>query len=731
MLPIETMLGKLGSRFTIHFPRTSDKCIYLSPLGKYYDRKWDLRLGLQATKLNQDGTPSDEIITRMLPYTATGPYFPEVEQEFTMTSVKWRARDRALGFRAEFTITAPFYPRDIKLSTAPFFYIEAEIFAPGNYSIELIVGLSDPTQETSVGFSESWPDLGWWYSADYKMVAGHWGPRNPTDSLSNSRVFRNTVSLTYLSPTEPLSELNAIDESGPEADLRIQGSRHVSAKFVLATYLPDAVLEVQNQPYQFKYLDYFKSLDSVLQYARDSEEEIRRKSALFDSLFSQSSLDYATRNLIAFSFQSYIPNSWWCSPVGGGKDWYSVWEGNCAFHSTVDVEYNLAWFYLLLWPELLEMTLSEWRNYLKPAEDGAAWMSHDIGGLLGANEQAYPHEMEVEESANFILLAYALWRYTARPQIVSDNAETIIKLGRYILASATTESGFPTIGTANTVDDASPAVQFGREQIYLAVKALSALHAAVHLLILTDAPAALIQEFEARVNQICQALDEKAWLGDHYAVCLDQTTDGLINPWSGEPLPPGELEGWNAYTLYTSNGLLYLLATLAPLPPLKIERFEQDIIESRKASLIEYGCTHSSADHSHIWVSQNLHRDLIGGFLGVDPADLPGRYWAFEQYENSVGRGGCFVDTYGPNHLRYYPRGITSLGLLAGLPGARFDRVAGRLELSPTRLPLRVPLLALADWANERVPWVEFSLEQGQPTRKFSEAELVEPFLKD
>jgi xylan 1,4-beta-xylosidase len=208
-----------------------------------------------------------------------------------------------------------------------------------------------------------------------------------------------------------------------------------------------------------------------------------------------------------------------------------------------------------------------------------------------------------------------------------------------------------------------------------------------------------------------------AWLDDHFAVCLDRTTKGLINPWTKQPLPEGELEGWNAYSLYTSNGLLYLLATATPLPAgLDLERFRLDLVNSRRESLIEYGCTHSSADLSNIWVSQNLHRDFSGAYLGVDPGGMLERYWAFEQFENSVGRGGCFVDTYGANHLHYYPRGITSLGIFPALAGMRLDKVAGVQEFKPVRAPLRLPLLNLCDWAKEKPVFLEVDMP-GATTR--------------
>lgn len=44
-----------------------------------------------------------------------------------------------------------------------------------------------------------------------------------------------------------------------------------------------------------------------------------------------------------------------------------MWEGNCHFHSTVDVEYTQAPFYLALWPELLGYELDFWPEFARDA----------------------------------------------------------------------------------------------------------------------------------------------------------------------------------------------------------------------------------------------------------------------------------------------------------------------------------------------------------------------------
>ncbi len=734
MQVMETILGCFGSRFSLHFlPRQHQ--VRMSPLGKHYDLPWQLSLGFKVGEA-----------VRLLPFagetTRNDPaqVFPEIEMELTATSLTFRARDRQLNLGATFKFTAPFYPQDESVSLAPFFYLDVTLDRVSQAgAVEFLAGLSPADKAIQVEIEKAdlpganLPNLPYAgvVKARYSEVAGHWGPSQPPDQLSR-QIFDGPLALALYSWSPEVTPSAELGENS--LTLGAKGALKSGSSFglLLATYLDGPVLEIKEQPYHFKYTQLWPDLAGVCQYAVQQAQNIKAKTARFDDTLLGSSLGKSKTDFIAFTFQSYLANTWWAVPPTGpnplAKDWFSVWEGNCVFHSTVDVEYNLAWIYLLLWPELLEKTLEQWRGYLHQDERGV-WLSHDVGGLLGANRQVYGHHMEVEENCNFVLLVYALWRWGGRAEVRQANREVVAKLTRFVLDSDTTGNGWPNRGTANTIDDASPAVQFGREQTYLAVKALSACFAALKLLEDAQEYTELRQACQSHIARINQTLDQQAWLGDHYAVTLDRTTEGLTDPWSGRPLPPGELVGWNAYSLYTSNGLLYLLATDptagANLPPGDYARYRQDLKASLNHSLTEYGCTHSSTDQSNIWVSQNLHRDLIAGYLGEDLGDLTERYWAFEQFENSQGRGGCFVDTYGNNHLHYYPRGITSLGLLNALAGMRLDRVAGKLLLNPVRVPLRVPLLALADWGTGRIPWANFRLEGGQVALELENQDLL------
>jgi hypothetical protein len=272
------------------------------------------------------------------------------------------------------------------------------------------------------------------------------------------------------------------------------------------------------------------------------------------------------------------------------------------------------------------------------------------------------------------------------------------------------------------VDDASPAVQFAREQTYLAFKTLAAFRACAEMAKASK---------DARFAQICRKrmrLINKAlagvWMGDHYPVCMVRSARGLKNPWTGKPLSEAQIEGFDAYTLYTGNGLLYLLMTGTDVE-CDEEKLRTDVVSTRAASLSEYGCTHSSVDTANLWVSQNLWRDFVAAYLGLDMLDMIDRYWAHQVFENTSGREGGFTDTYGANWLSFYPRGAAAFGIFPAGLGLRFDRTKRRITLAPVRAPMRMPILQLADWKRGRIPWVEVSLTNGRMNVRLENPSLL------
>ncbi|MNI16872.1 hypothetical protein D3C73_702210 [compost metagenome] len=476
---------------------------------------------------------------------------------------------------------------------------------------------------------------------------------------------------------------------------------------------------VEDTRYRFGYTSRYSNLQDVIRAAREEHEGSISKSAFFDQLFQQASLDKSSEQLIAFSLQSYLSNTWLMAG-SEQEEWFTVWEGNCAYHSTIDVEYNTSIFYLMLWPRLLELTIRQWTSYEKPG----GFMSHDMGKFLVGRGMEYGHDMEIEENCNFILLLHAHRKYTGSSELLESTYAQVVRLIQYVADSDTTGNGFPNIGTANTIDDAGPAVQYAKEQTYLAIKAYSA-YVAVREFAETLQDAQIYELCTTKMEQIKKTLHDSAWLGDHYAVCIQPQSEGISDVWTGEALS-GEVTGWDAYSIYPSNGLLYLLMTSTPVD-LDMERLSSDIVEATRRSMTRYGCKHSSKDTTeNTWISQNIWKDLTAAYLGVDMLDLYSKYWDYELYENAQGIGGCFVDAPPRAHLNYYPRGIVSLGIIYAMAGVQIDLLEGKVKLNPVRVPCRIPLLGFADWAKGEVPWVIGTLHQGKVHVEVTNKHLLE-----
>lgn len=718
----ETILSKLGSRMSLNF-RPQETAVYYSPLGRYYDGKMDLAIGVTV-----DGE------TRCLPFTGAHEHFAEVEQHLTMTSVLYRATWREKGLRLEAEFISPFYPQDEKLSTAPVFYVRLAVTPFGQTPESRREG------PVEVVFRRQWEAAAAGAVEEERLVTANTLHARLRVDLGQTEIGAQAYFMPELEPLEiVLNCEETLAAEAPALTTEAEGFRCTldcggeAAWITWVAHTPDPLVDLRGTMTPFKYTEFFAGAHEVLAYATEQREEILRRTRLFDSLFGEASLTAAEKDLHAFGFQSYLANTWW-TVRPDGRDWYSVWEGCCLFHSTVDVEYNMAPFYLLFWPRLLKLELEAWADFALTRPDVAGrFMSHDIGLRQQVSVQAYQHPMEVEENCNYLLMLHALWRVTGEDGPVRQHWELAKDLAAFLHDSDKSGNGFPEVGVANTIDDASPAVQFSHEQTYLAVKTAAACRAvaimAEHL-----GEATVAEAGEAQIARIERTMREEAWLGDHYAVCIDRGITEVADPWHpGESLAAevleegGRIRGWDAYSLYTSLGLLTLQMTGAPLPLGDLDRLREDIVRAAEESRGPYGCFHSSVDHSNEWISMNLHRDFVAAYLGLDLITRhTGLYWNFEVHQNSLwGRGGCFTDTYGGNFLHYYPRGLTSVGMLAALGGVQYDRVTGRLDLSPIRLPLRVPLVQLADWEGMRVPWLEAECGEEGVELVISEPELL------
>ncbi len=704
----EALLGRLGSRFSMNF-RPKERKIYLSPMGRFYDQPVDIGIGL---RLNDK--------TYILPFANIDgvEYFSKVEQEFLIEGLEYKVRDDKIGLEFICRIHAPFYPNDLKISSAPFFYIDMSIksflhgrndFQPinGEWFFSLSGGKIDNTNTITLPLTSQLDKNCWYYSKDC--------PPGLEFPFSESK-FYGDIKVTPIQPNMGWNtNSNSANVCLSKPFILKSPDDILKETLIISGYQPNIILKAWDKDCCFQYTDLFKNIDEVIEYACSERNGLLQKTTLFTDTISKASIGASTKSLIACGFQNYLANSWWV--LGdNGEDWFFIWEGWCCFHSTLDVEYNNSWFALLYWPELIEKQIDAWFKEIQPE----GFPSHDIGVLLEVASQIYPHHMPVEESCNLLLLIYAMWRFR-NYQKWKQYLPQLVKVVEYLVTTDTTGNGFPNLGVENTVDDAAASVQYAKEQTYLGVKTLSSLTAFMELvknLPESESLQSLVEKSQNMIGKIKKTMESVAWLGDHYAVCLPQSTEGLRDTWTGKEVKGNNLNGWDAYSLYTTNGLLFLLAT-GLKPELNYERLLVDLRNSLEKSLTSYGCTHSSVDQSNIWLSQNIWRDQIASYLGIDLLDMTERYWKFLEWENTQGRGGCYVDTYGWNWLSYYPRGITSIGILASSIGLQVNAEKMEVKLSPIRLPCRFPITILADWKNSFIPWIECWVENGKILWRF------------
>jgi hypothetical protein len=300
------------------------------------------------------------------------------------------------------------------------------------------------------------------------------------------------------------------------------------------------------------------------------------------------------------------------------------------------------------------------------------------------------------------------------------------RLAEFIIQCDTTGNGFPDRGTANTIDDGSPALQYGKQQTYLAVKAHAALWAMAEMEdLLSKGKESHAEHWKAFASKGTKTLNEKAWLKDHFAVTLTKTTKGITDPWTGKPLPEGELKGWNDFSLYTDNGLLYLFVANIKMPRWNHARFAQDTESAERATRTPYGCRHTGSGDAIIWFSQNLWRDYTAAYLGVDMLANIESYWDYQLMTGDNLDSSLYYDTTPQNNLNFYPRGATVFGAAFAAAGLRLNRIEKEVHLSPLRSTMRVPLLPLVDWKKMRAPWLVVRNRDGVAIGQITERDLL------
>lgn len=689
-------LAVTGSRHGIFFEPHKRACALLR-FASFSNRPFfHLRAGLRIGER--------EVIFPLAP---KGPAvdFNFVDQRTSPCTVGFIGLDSASGLKVRLTITVPFQPRNAEFSTTPVLLFDLSIEPIGGQfrwetshplpaEAELFLEVADGP----FSFEESGRD-----SLDLHFEATNQLPgTSPSEQIPQ---HDRLIAVLGLRTGRRFTQTLKPDQPNPPA-LRVAWCTWSAP-----------VLCVQGSKLPFLYTEKFASLTAVARWAKKEAGKIIDNAAQVDATLANHNLGPAASHLLAYTLHSWMLNTWWCRRPDG-REWFSVWEGNCHFHSTVDVEFTQVPFYLTLWPELLAIELDYWPEYAKAGEiclgprgAGTKFLSHDCGAYGEANTQAYHHEMEVEETANWLLMAFAHSRRTGNRKIVRKHARTVEQFLNFLIAADSTGNGVPDHGVANTIDDASPAIQYGKEQTYLAVKTLAALETGAILLSeLKNLKAAKACRDQAKTLRA--TISAKAWSHDHFTVLLKKGGH-LKDPWSGNEVEWKTIPGWNAPHIYTANTLPILDMVGYDLK-LDRARVKLDLEIATARCLREYGCAHTDFTPNEVkvlreasglagaarnpgWVSMNMLRDLAALYRGIDLTALLGRYWEW-QVTTNTSETNLFFETFGGNHLHFYPRGVAFWGVFDAVNGLEIDLVR-KIHRAQPRVPhLHAARLDLVKW---------------------------------
>jgi len=658
----------------------------------------------------------------VFPLTSEGDLFAFMDQRISPTGAVLIGIDPETGIRAELRVTTPFKPGDARFSTTPVLDIRLSAGRlSGNFRwvkrreilerCELFLRIDSPHFSAADSLEQ---EIRWEFDAPRPTDRG----RGPAPEAGGKHPIGQKDVLVVHSGTIEKGRIAV-----PFTQESV-GDAHVHASW--CTWSRPA-LDVRGEPAPFKYSEAYASLDDVAAWARDNPDAIEDNSRRVDGIIGRNNASRAVNNLLAQTLHSWLANTWWTTPSGFDRDWFTVWEGSCYYHSTVDVEYTQSPFYLTVWPELLGLQLDIWPHFAAGGEgvlgagfEGTSVIMHDVGWLTDCGVTQYGHPMPVEENTNYVLMAYGYWKRTGDFGPLERNAGCIEKCLGFITRCDTTGNGVPDRGMANTIDDASPAVQFGKEQIYLAVKAMAAFRVGAEILEHAGR-GAQCEEFRGRAEKILRVIRTRGWQGDHFATLLDASAQGVTDAWSGREYAGDVIPGWDAAHIYTANGLA-ILDMVGGDAGLDERLLRQDLTVATERCLDTYGCRHSdytprpeelsegeggTVHASRIgWVSMNILRDISALYRGLDVRWLADRYWEYQVVTNTQGPH-LFFETFNGNNLMVYPRGVAVYGYFDALGGVRINRADRKTAIAPFDSQVRVPVLLLADWEKGSVPLIQ------------------------
>jgi len=567
----------------------------------------------------------------------------------TLTLVK---EDDLKGIKAEWKFISPFYPKEKLLSTAPFFYIKTSI--KNNSSEEKNISILSGLEYGNLKLRSNS------FIKDYKVAANFRGPE-----VKQGKLLNYDISLTSFDDNYQLYDFDnkSAKWKAFKKDFSLLPGEETNQIFLLTAYnTNNHIVNYFDKELDFYYKSKLENIDSLIEYGKNNFNELIRKSNKFDKIMNDVSIPQDIKSFIKWNFHIYLGNTWLLTD--SDNIIFSNYEGGTGYFSTIDVEYNLALFYVLFWPELLANQIELWAdiyskgNKLRPHKFGKDHkiMEHDIGGGFKIDEQVYIlGPMPIEENSNFILLNYLYYIYTGDFSLFQKYKDICLELADYIIESDLNGNGLPNRGTNNTLDCFNKMMKDMEDQIFLGVKAGSAVNALVKLLEKDGNKER--EKYADFANLIFKTIEEKGWKKDHYVITIHQD----------KPV------GWDENTPLTSNGLAYLFFTGLNIP-LNLNRLKQDL----QTSINDYT----------IWPSMGVWRDIIAQYLNINRKQ---KYLFRPDFRDDM-----------------YPRSFNSIGWIQAVIGLSYNIPDKIIKIKNPKNGY-YPLTPMADWKKENIPGIKIN----------------------
>jgi len=656
---------------------------------------------------------------RILPFTKKYRLFERIDQKITLTNLSYYCSSPSFPVEVEYIFSAPFYPDDEELSAAPYFYLNANITTDNPVELTFFFKFyperQDKVSELNV---DNW--LGFCITSAYQIKDVESHPLRDEEDTFSSRSF--SAKWAFIAEHQHKISRNKKDDC-LELSWQIHAtpSEKQNVFLILAAHSGENILNVKGKPHKFKYTATFDNVKSVIKYAISKRTNADIKTLIFNTTLTEASLPRSLTQLGAFAFQNFASNVWWTVDKKG-REWLSVWDGERKLHSSATSIYNISVFYLLFYPDGLAPILDRWAAICEDKGNNSLSESvyHVLGAFLKVDGCLLLNDIcKIEANCNFISVLYSYWRYTGYTEQMRKHYELVKKLILFI------QNSFSRNFSISTVGDAESKESILTEQTHLAIKTLAA-YTFGEKMAQTMEDAQFAESCASFAKLIRQRLD-RTWLIDHFALRLakENMSEGREN-WEHNDKTQQIMKnrfapthnnnagatlccGRKVYSISTFNSLLHALLTNTKIN-LDWEKVKLDITNSYYQNMLEYGCTTRSFEGT-IQFSENMWRDMVAAYLGLDLTHNLENYWRCQLHINTQKSGG-YSDLYRyndhANEHSYNPLGVVSVGYLYALGGVQIDKVERTIRFHPLRVPLRIPLPTLADWSRGLIPWVEF-----------------------